>query len=349
MMSEVIRMAHGAGGRLMADLIRDVFAPPLDNEILRQWADAAVFEAARCVGSLTGRKTKGAARLAMSTDSFVVQPLFFPGGDIGALAVNGTVNDLAMMGATPLGLTAAFILEEGLELEVLQRVVRSMGQAASAAGVLVIAGDTKVVERGHGDGIYITTAGVGVVGEGVEIGPNRVRPGDAVLVSGTVGDHGIAVLSEREGLAFEAELVSDCAALNGLVEALLEAAPHTHCMRDPTRGGLAAALNEIAQAAEVGMEIDEAAVPVRLAVSSACEMLGFDPLTIACEGRLVAFVPAGEAESALAALKAHPLGEAAALIGEVTEEHPGTVLARTAIGGRRVVAMPLGELLPRIC
>jgi hydrogenase expression/formation protein HypE len=343
-MAEVIRMAHGAGGRLMADLIREVFAPPLDNEVLRQWADAAVFEPAPAAGV-----TDGAPRLALSTDSFVVQPLFFPGGDIGTLAVNGTVNDLAMMGARPVGLSAGFILEEGLEIEVLQRVVRSMGQAATRAGVMVVAGDTKVVQNGHGDGIYVTTAGVGVVGRNVRIGPGEVRPGDAVLVSGTVGDHGIAVLAEREGLGFEADLVSDCAPLNGLVEELLQAAPQVHCMRDPTRGGLAAALNEIAQAADVGVELEESAVPLHPAVSAACEMLGLDPFSVASEGRLVAFLPEAEADAALAALNEHDLGRGAARIGRVTDEHPRRVLGCTAIGGRRVVDMPVGELLPRIC
>jgi hydrogenase expression/formation protein HypE len=335
---KMIRLAHGAGGRMMADLIRDVFAPPLDNPYLRQLADSAVVQSAIC-----------SLQFAISTDSFVVRPLFFPGGDIGSLAVHGTVNDLAMSGARPLWLTAAFILEEGLEMEVLERVVRSMAEAARAADVLVVAGDTKVVERGHGDGIYINTAGMGVVPEGVEIGPDRAQPGDVALLSGTAGDHGIAVLSQREGLEFETDLISDSTALNGLVETLLAAAPHTHCLRDPTRGGLAAALNELATTSGVGVEIEEAAVPVRPAVAAACEMLGFDPLTIANEGKLVAFVPPEEAEAALEALRAHPLGQAAARIGVVTGEHPRMVLARTPIGGRRVVDMPLGELLPRIC
>ncbi len=287
--------------------------------------------------------------MAISTDSFVVRPLFFPGGDIGSLAVHGTVNDVAMSGARPLWLTAGFILEEGLEMEVLERVVHSMAEAARQAGVQVVAGDTKVVERGHGDGIYINTAGVGVVMEGVEVGPDRARPGDVVLLSGAVGDHGIAVLSQREGLAFETELVSDSAPLNGLVEALLASAPHTHCLRDATRGGLAAALNELAETSQVGIEIEEAAVPVRPAVAAACELLGFDPLTVANEGKLVAFVPPEEADAALAALQGHPLGQEAVRIGVITEEHPGLVLAHTGIGGRRVVDMPLGELLPRIC
>jgi hydrogenase expression/formation protein HypE len=338
MKEKFIRLAHGAGGRMMADLIRDTFAPPLDNEYLRQMADSTLLPLATCH-----------LHLAISTDSFVVRPLFFPGGDIGSLAVHGTVNDVAMGGARPLWLTAGFILEEGLEMDVLERVVRSMAEAARQAGVLVVAGDTKVVERGHGDGVYINTAGVGVVMEGIEVGPDRAQPGDVVLLSGSVGDHGIAVLSQREGLAFETELVSDSAPLNGLVEALLEAAPHTHCLRDATRGGLAAALNELAGTSQAGIEIEEAAVPVRPAVAAACEMLGFDPLTVANEGKLVAFVPAEEAEAALDALRAHCLGQEAARIGTVAEEHPGMVLARTPIGGRRVVDMPLGELLPRIC
>lgn len=234
-------------------------------------------------------------------------------------------------------------------MEVLEQVVRSMADAACEAGVQVAAGDTKVVERGHGDGIYINTTGVGIVPAGIEIGPDRARPGDAVLLSGTIGDHGIAVLSKREGLEFETELLSDSASLNRLVEMLLAAAPHTHCLRDPTRGGLSAALNELSTASEVGIEIEETAVPVRPAVAAACEMLGFDPLTVANEGKLIAFVPLDEAEPALEALQAHPLGREAARIGVVTEEHPGMVLGRTPIGGRRVVDMPLGELLPRIC
>ncbi|MBC7226054.1 MAG: hydrogenase expression/formation protein HypE [Thermoflexales bacterium] len=336
-METTIRMGHGAGGRMMADLIQEVFLRHLDNPLLRQMADSTVLALI------------GDSRIAISTDSFVVRPLFFPGGDIGSLAVHGTVNDLAMRGARPLWLTVAFILEEGLPLEDLRRITRSMATAAKEAGVLVVAGDTKVVERGHGDGVYINTTGVGVVPDGVEIAPHCIRPGDVILISGTVGDHGIAVLSQREGLGFETELVSDSAPLNGLVEALLTAAPHLHCLRDPTRGGVAAALNELAVAAGVGVELDEAAVPIRPAVMAACEMLGFDPLTVANEGKLIAFVPPEEAEAALRAMRAHPLGRDAARIGLVTAEHPGLVLARTGIGGRRVVDMPLGELLPRIC
>jgi hydrogenase expression/formation protein HypE len=337
-MEKTIRLAHGAGGRMMNDLIREVFATPLDNVYLRQMADSAVVAS-----------TDRSPRFAISTDSYTVRPLIFPGGDIGSLAVHGTVNDVAMSGAKPLWLTAGFILEEGLAMETLEHVVRSMAAAASEAGVEVVAGDTKVVEQGHGDGMYINTAGVGIVPAGLEIGPGQARPGDVVLLSGTIGDHGIAVLSKREGLAFETDLVSDSAALNGLVGSLLAAAPHTHCLRDPTRGGLAAALNELAGTSKVGIEIEEAAVPVRPAVAAACEMLGFDPLTVANEGKLIAFVPPAEAESALEALRSHPLGEDAARIGVVTEEHAGMVLVRTGIGGRRVVDMPLGELLPRIC
>ncbi len=341
MKENIIRMAHGAGGKMMNDLIRDVFAAHLDNAYLRQMADSTVLP-------LADLPTCN-LQLAISTDSFTVRPLFFPGGDIGSLAVHGTVNDVAMSGARPLWLTAGFILEEGLEMDVLERIIRLMAHAARESGVEVVAGDTKVVERGHGDGVYINTAGVGIVPEGVEIGPSRLRPGDVVLLNGTLGDHGIAVMSKREGLEFETELLSDSAPLNGLVEALLATAPHTHCMRDATRGGLAAALNELARTSQVGVEIEEAAIPVRPAVSAACEMLGFDPLTVANEGKLVAFVPPEEAEEALEALLAHPLGREAARIGVVVGEHAGMVLARTPIGGRRVVDMPLGELLPRIC
>jgi hydrogenase expression/formation protein HypE len=351
-MEKIVRMAHGAGGQMMNDLIREMFAPPLDNPILRQMADAGICNLRSAISNLQFANLQPAIRnpqFAISTDSFVVRPLFFPGGDIGSLAVHGTVNDVAMSGARPLWLTAGFILEEGLEMDVLERVVRSMAEAAREAGVQVVAGDTKVVERGHADGLYVNTAGVGVVLEGVTVGPKEAQPGDVVLVSGYVGDHGIAVLSQREGLSFETELVSDSAALNGLVEELLAIAPHTHCLRDPTRGGVAAALNEIAGASGVGIEIDERAVPVRPAVSAACEMLGFDPLTVANEGKLIAFVPAEEADAALVALRGHPLGRDAARVGAVVAEHPGVVLARTGIGGRRVVDMPLGELLPRIC
>ncbi|NLE44126.1 MAG: hydrogenase expression/formation protein HypE [Chloroflexi bacterium] len=335
--STTIRLAHGAGGRLMSDLIRDVFVPPLDNAYLGQMSDSTVI----------GLPALG--RLAISTDSFVVHPLFFPGGDIGSLAIHGTVNDVSMSGATPLWLTAAFILEEGLSLDVLESIVRSMAQAAQTAGVQIVSGDTKVVESGHGDGVYINTTGVGRVAKGVSVAPNQGRPGDVVLVSGTLGDHGIAILTQREGLQFETAILSDSAPLNGLVATLLTAAPHTHCLRDLTRGGLAAALNELALTSQAGIEIEEEAIPIQPAVAAACEMMGFDPLTIANEGKLIAFVPQREAEAALQALRAHPLGQRAACIGTLTADHPGLVVAQTAIGGRRIVRVPLGELLPRIC
>jgi len=337
-MDNVIRLAHGAGGRMTADLIQDLFLPLLDNPYLRQMADAAVLAT-----------RKNLSRLAISTDSFVVQPIFFPGGDIGSLAVHGTVNDVAMAGATPKWLTAAFILEEGLEIEVLRQVVRSMAEAAVHAGVSVVSGDTKVVERGRGDRVYINTTGIGIIPSNIKVAPTEGTPGDAVLISGTIGDHGIAVLSKREGLTFETDILSDSAPLNGLVADLLEAAPNTHCLRDATRGGLAAALNELASTSRVGVEINEASVPIKEQVAVACEMMGFDPLSIANEGKLVAFVPAREADAALEALLRHPLGRDATHIGALTAEHPGLVLGNTGIGGRRVIDLPLGELLPRIC
>ena len=323
---------------MTSDLIQNLFAPRLDNTYLRQMADATVLP-----------PEVDAFRLAVSTDSFVVQPLFFPGGNIGSLAVHGTVNDVAMSGAKPLWLTAAFILEEGLKMDTLRRVVDSMASAARQAGVLVVAGDTKVVEHGHCDGMYINTTGIGIIPQHINIAPDQGTPGDAVLVSGTLGDHGIAVLSKREGLAFETDILSDSAALDGMVAKLLEAVPNIHCLRDATRGGLAAALNELATSSQVGIEINENAIPVLESVAAACEMLGFDPLNVANEGKLVTFVPAEEADAALQALRDHPLGRDAARIGTLTAEHPGLVLARTSIGGRRVVDLPLGELLPRIC
>jgi hydrogenase expression/formation protein HypE len=331
-----IVMGHGGGGKLSADLIQHLFLPAFGNEALNRLGDSTVF-------SLDG------GRVAMSTDSFVVRPLFFPGGNIGELAVNGTVNDIAMSGARPLYLTAGFILEEGLSLAQLGTIVESMAAAARRAGVQLIAGDTKVVDRGHGDGVYINTSGLGVIPPGVDIGPHRARPGDAVLLSGTIGDHGMAIMSVREGLQFETEIVSDTAPLNGLVEAMLAAAPGLHVLRDPTRGGLASALNEIAQAAKVGIALDERKIPVNPAVHSACELLGLDPFYVANEGKLIAIVPPARAEAVLAAMRAHPLGGRAASIGQVVESHPGLVVARTGIGGTRVVDMQIGEQLPRIC
>ncbi len=334
-----IVMGHGSGGKMMNDLIRHLFAAEFQNDLLGQLADATVLES---LGSDGGR-------LAFSTDSFVVSPLFFPGSDIGELAVNGTVNDLAMSGAHPLFLSAGFILEEGLPMETLGRIVASMGRACKAAGVTLAAGDTKVVNKGHGDGVYINTSGIGVIPSGVQIAPNRARPGDAVLVSGTMGDHGIAIMSVREGLQFETAIESDTTPLNGLVEAMLSVTKEIHCLRDATRGGLAAVLNELAEASAMGIEFEETRVPVRPAVRAACEMLGLDPFYIANEGKLVAIVAQEVAEEVLEAMQAHPAGKEATLIGRVVEEHPGMVVARTAIGGSRVVDLPAGELLPRIC
>jgi hydrogenase expression/formation protein HypE len=334
-------MGHGAGGKMMSDLIEHLFAPAFDNELLAQMGDSTVLELPP-------------GKAAFTTDSFVVSPLFFPGGDIGELAVNGTVNDLAMRGAKPLVLSAGFILEEGLPMENLGRIVTSMAAAGKRAGVMIATGDTKVVQKGHGDGIYINTSGIGTVPEGLQIAPDLARPGDVLLVSGTLGDHGIAIMSVREGLKFETEIKSDTAPLNGLVEAVLAAAggatnSPVHCLRDVTRGGLAAVLNELAAASRVGIEFDETKVPLRPEVNAACEMLGLDPLYIANEGKLVAIVAVDQAQAVLAALRAHPLGKDAAVIGKIVGEHPGLVTAKTAIGGMRVVDLPAGELLPRIC
>lgn len=334
-------LGHGSGGRMMHELINHLFAPAFARPGEAYPAgDAAVLS---LEAGLPGD------RLAFTTDTFVVSPLFFPGGDIGSLAVHGTVNDLAVMGARPLYLSAGFILEEGLDMALLSQVVASLAAAARAAGVQVVTGDTKVVERGHGDGLYINTSGVGLVAAGIDLGPHRVRPGDVLLVNGPLGDHGIAIMSRRHGLQFESEIVSDSAALNGLVAGLLAACPATCVLRDLTRGGLASAGNELAQAAGVNLEIEETAVPLRPAVESACELLGLDPLHVANEGKVLAIVPAGQAETALAALRNHPLGRQAAIIGRVTNGEAGLVVGCTAIGGRRVIDVPAGELLPRIC
>lgn len=333
-------MGHGSGGKMMADLIAHLFAPLLQNDLLNQFGDSTVFDLD------SAGKTP---RLAVSTDSFVISPLFFPGGNIGELAVNGTVNDVAMSGATPLYLSAGFILEEGLPLDDLGRIMTAFGAAAAAANVKVIAADTKVVNRGHGDGLYINTTGFGLIPDGVHIAANRARPGDAVLVSGTMGDHGVTIMSVREGLGFESEISSDTAPLHGLVAAMLAVTKDIHVLRDATRGGLSAVLNELATASGVGIEFEENRVPVNLAVQAACEMLGLDPLYVANEGKLVAILPAEHAEAVLAAMQAHPLGRGATIIGKVVEAHPRIVLARTSIGGTRVVDLPAGELLPRIC
>jgi hydrogenase expression/formation protein HypE len=333
-----IVMGHGSGGRMMAELIQHLFVPLFENDLLAQLGDSAVVD-----------WPGGAARLAFSTDSFVVSPLIFPGGDIGELAVNGTVNDLAMSGACPMYLSAGFILEEGLPIETLGQIASSFAAACQEAGVQLIAGDTKVVNKGHGDGLYINTAGIGLIADGVAIGPRNARPGDVVLVSGTLGDHGIAIMSVREGLTFETLVESDTAPLNGLVQAMLETTREIHCLRDATRGGLAAVLNELAAASGIGIEIEEPRVPVRPAVQAACEMLGLDPFYVANEGKLVAILPETAAEAVLGAMRAHPLGPGAALIGRVVADHPGMVVARTRIGGSRIVDLPAGELLPRIC
>ncbi len=332
-----IVMGHGGGGKLGNELVEHLFLPAFRNPALENLGDAAVFDL-------------GSSRLALSTDSFVVQPLFFPGGSIGELAVNGTVNDLAVSGAVPRFLSASFILEEGFPLAQIAAIADAMAKAAAHAGVRIITGDTKVVERGHGDGCYINTAGVGVLRPEVTIGPHLAQPGDAVLVSGTIGDHGMAIMSVREGLEFESQIRSDCAALNGLIAEVLDAVgPNVHAMRDPTRGGLASTLNEIAIASGVGIAIDETMVPVRPEVQSACELLGLDPIYVANEGKAVFFVAPEVAGRVLEILRAHPLGREAARIGHVTTEHPRMLVARTAMGANRVIPTQIGEQLPRIC
>ncbi len=329
-------LAHGGGGTLMHQLIGKMFRPAFHNPHLDAGHDGAVLP-------LTGRK------LAFTTDSYVVRPLFFPGGDIGTLAVNGTVNDLAMCGARPLYLSAGFILEEGLPMEALWRVVQSMARAAEAARVQVVTGDTKVVDKGKGDGVFITTTGLGAIEHDVSIAPGSVQPGDLVLLSGDIGRHGIAIMAVREGLAFETTIESDCAPLAGLVMELLDAGVEIHCLRDLTRGGLASALVEIAETAEVQITIEERAIPVREEVQGACEILGLDPLYVANEGRFIAFVPPGAAERALTIMRAHLLGAEACVVGKVMRVSPGVVTMTSSIGASRIVDMLSGEQLPRIC
>jgi len=332
-----IVMGHGGGGKLGNELVEHLFLPAFRNPELENLGDAALLDV-------------GAGRIAMSTDSFVVQPLFFPGGSIGELAVNGTVNDLAVSGAEPRFLSASFILEEGFPLAKLAAIVEDMAKAAGNAGVKIVTGDTKVVERGHGDGCYINTAGVGVLRSGITVGPHLAKAGDAVLVSGTIGDHGMAIMSVREGLEFESQIRSDCAALNGLIAEVLDAAGSAvHAMRDPTRGGLASTLNEIAISSGMGVAIDETRLPVRPQVQAACELLGLDPVYVANEGKAVFFVAPEAAEQVLAVLRGHPLGRDAARIGRVTSEHPRMLVARTAMGANRVIPTQIGEQLPRIC
>jgi hydrogenase expression/formation protein HypE len=332
-----VDLTHGGGGRAMAQLIAELFVKHFDNDLLRRQNDQALFEVP-------------AGRLAISTDGHVISPLFFPGGDIGSLAVHGTVNDVAMSGAKPLYLSAGFILEEGLPLADLERIVISMAAAAKAADTPIVTGDTKVVERGKGDGVFITTTGVGIVPDGVNISADRAEAGCAILLSGSIGDHGVAIMASRENLQFETSIVSDSAALHGLVADMVAAAPAAiRCLRDPTRGGLATVLNELAGQSGVGMVIDEAAIPVKAQVKAACEILGLDPLYVANEGKLVCICDAAAAETLLAAMRQHPLGRDAAIIGQVIADPHHFVQMTTAFGGRRIVDWPVGEQLPRIC
>ncbi|HXE54334.1 MAG TPA: hydrogenase expression/formation protein HypE [Tepidisphaeraceae bacterium] len=338
-----ILLGHGSGGGLTAELIHKLFVPGFDNEALAALEDQATV---RIHGHNNGAK---GSRVAFTTDSFVVRPLFFPGGDIGKLAVFGTVNDLAVGGATPLFLSAAFILEEGLAIADLKRIVSSMHEACNQGGVKLVTGDTKVVDRGKGDQVFITTSGIGSVPEGCNLSIRNAQPGDKILVSGTLGDHGIAIMSVREGIEFETVLESDCAPLSDLTRTMLEACPGIRCMRDPTRGGLSSALNELADASRVGVRLAESAIPLRPEVKAACEILGLDVLYVANEGKLVAAVPPEEAERCLAVMRKHPLGQNAAIVGEVVEDHPGMVVLKSLVGGERVVTLLAGEQLPRIC
>jgi hydrogenase expression/formation protein HypE len=334
---EIITLSHGSGGKATHNLIEGVFAPAFSNPLLDAMEDAAVFG------------TDG-QRLAFTTDTYVVSPLFFPGGDIGKLAVHGTINDLAMAGAHPLYLSAGFILEEGFSIDNLRRIVTSMADAARDAGVTIVTGDTKVVQRGKGDGVFINTAGIGIVQADRQPSQTRLQPGDRVLLSGAIGDHGIAIMFARESLDIETDVESDTAPLHTLVDALFEAVGDgIHCLKDPTRGGVATALNEMALGSEVSIALDEAAIPVHAGVRGACEILGLDPLTIANEGKLLAVVAPGRADAALAALRSHPLGREAALIGTVQADPAGMVFLRTHIGGTRVLDMLVGDPLPRIC
>lgn len=333
---DTILLGHGSGGKLSAELVRDIFLPAFSNPALSKLDDQAVVD-------ING------TRIAFTTDSFVVKPLFFPGGDIGSLAVHGTINDLAMGGATPLFMSAAFIVEEGLSINILKRVVASLQNAAQAAGVQVVTGDTKVVEKGSCDGLFINTTGIGTVPRGLELSADRARPGDKVLLSGYLGDHGIAILAQREGLEFATTIESDSAALHTLVAEMLQVSTSIRCMRDPTRGGLSSTLNEIAAQSRVGIQLQEAAIPIREAVRGACEMLGLDPLYVANEGKLVAIVDPVAAEPILAAMRRNPLGRDAQIIGTITENNSGLVTLRTPLGTTRVVDMLAGDQLPRIC
>lgn len=331
-----VNMTHGSGGRAMAQLIEEVFVKHFDNELLRQANDQASFEI-------------NPGRMVMSVDGHVISPLFFPGGDIGSLSVHGTVNDVAMSGARPLYLSASFILEEGFPLADLERIVISMAKAAREAEVSIITGDTKVVEKGKGDGVFITTTGIGIVPEDITISGNLARPGDAILVNGSIGDHGVAIMSSRENLEFETTIESDSAALHTLIASMVKAAPGIHCLRDPTRGGLATTLNELAQQSSVGINIRETDIPIKPAVNAACELLGLDPLYVANEGKLICICAAKDAQILLETMRLHPLGQNASIIGEVIEDEHGFVQMQTAFGGSRIVDWLVGEQLPRIC
>lgn len=333
-MEDKVLLAHGSGGKLMHDLIQS-FLPDLANPILEKMDDSAVFD------------IKG--KVAFTTDSYIVNPIFFPGGDIGKLAVCGTVNDLAMNGAKPLYLSLAFIIEEGLPIADLKKVLGSIKKAAAEADVKIVTGDTKVVNKGSADKLFINTAGVGIVPEGIDISAANAKPGDKIILSGNIGDHGIAVLSQREGLKFNTPIPSDCAPLNGLVAGMLKVSRKIRCMRDPTRGGLATTLNDFAEQSNVGITIEERKIPIAKAVLAACELLGLDPLYVANEGKLVAVVPTKDAEVILAVIKKNKYGKNATIIGEVTAEHPRRVVMKTALGASRIIDMPVGELLPRIC
>jgi len=333
---ETIQLAHGSGGKLSAELIEQVFLPVFGNEVLDRLDDQAVL-------------TLKGGRIAFTTDSYVVSPIFFPGGNIGDLAVNGTVNDLAMSGADPRYLSASFIIEEGFSIADLKKILAAMQEAAAIAGVTVVTGDTKVVNRGCCDSIFINTSGIGVLADGLEISGSNLQIGDKIIVSGTIGDHGMAVLTSRAGLSMQTEIVSDSAPLNGLVEAMLEVAPSIHALRDPTRGGVATTLNEFARSSKVGIEIDEHCMPVNPTVRGACEMLGIDPLFVANEGKLIAAVSAVDADELVNQMRRHEYGLQAAVIGEVVAEHAGLVALRTGLGVSRILDMPVGEQLPRIC
>jgi hydrogenase expression/formation protein HypE len=334
--SKTVLLAHGSGGKLSQELVRQMFIGELANETLSRLDDAACFDL-------------GGGRLAFTTDSYVVSPIFFPGGDIGKLAVCGTVNDLSTAGATPKYLSLAMIIEEGLPLDELARVVQSIKSAAAEAGVCIVTGDTKVVNRGKADKLFINTSGIGVIPDGVDISGSSARPGDIVVLSGSIGDHGMAIMAQREGFNFKVPVASDCAPLNKLVAGMLDTSTNIHVLRDPTRGGLATTLNEVAAQSGVGIDIDESKIPVKDAVRTACELLGFDPLYVANEGKMIAIVAPEDATNALEAMRRDRYGADAAIIGEVTSEHKGRVVLRTALGARRIVDMLSGELLPRIC